>query len=70
MTGPLVFPPSSEDLDAAFNNALAAGAMQREEPGGTDYWARFELLAHDAEGGVDVFWNELSGRHLLVPREG
>ncbi len=66
-TAALVFPSSSEDLDAAFGNAIAAQAMQRTHPDKTDYWGRFEYLAFDAEAGADVFWNALSGRFLQVP---
>ena len=67
-TAALKFPESAEDLTAAFNRALAAGSMQRERPDKVDYWARHEFLAYDAEDGVDVFWNGLSGQFLLVPR--
>ncbi len=50
----------------AFNNALAAGVMQRESPDKADYWGRFEFIAHDV-AGADVFWNALSGQFLQVP---
>ena len=65
----LKFPASAEDLEVAFNNALKAGGMQRELPDKVDYFGRHEFIAHDAVDGVDVFWNGLSGRFLLVPRE-
>ena len=64
----LVFPETGEDLAAAFGNAIEAGAMQRDQPAKTDYWARHEFLAHDAEDGVDVFFNALAGLYLRVPR--
>ena len=64
----LRFAASSEDLEVAFGNAIAVGAMTRESPDKVDYWGRFELLAHDAVDGADVFWNDLSGQFLLVER--
>ncbi len=65
-TAVLKFPASAEDLEAAFNNALKAGVMQRESPDKADYFGRHEFIAHDTEGGVDVFWNALAGRFLQV----
>ena len=64
----LRFPASAEDLDAAFNNSIAAGVMQRDNPNQTDYWARHEFLAFDAEGGFDVFINTTTQAYLTVPR--
>lgn len=67
MTG-LIFPESGEDLAAAFDNALAAGAMQRNDPDKTTFWGRFEYMAHDGETGQDVFFNALAGLFVRVPR--
>ena len=64
----LRFPESSEDLDAAFNGAIEVGAMQRDHPEKVTYWARHEYLVYDAEDGVDVFFNSLSGLYVKVPR--
>ncbi len=64
----LVFPVDGADLTAAFNNATAAGVMQKEDPGKVTYWARHEFLAHDAEDGVDVFFNALSQQYVMAPR--
>ena len=69
MMGGLRFPESADDLTAAFNNALAAGAMQLSHPELTTFWARHELLAHDVEDGVDVFYNSLSGLYVRVERK-
>ena len=67
MTG-LVFPETGEDLTAAFDNALKAGAMQRDDPVKVTFWARHEYLAFDAEDGMDVFFNSLSHVYVRVPR--
>ncbi len=70
MTTPeLRFPESVDDLSAAFNNAIGAGAMQRDAPAKVSYWARYEYLAHDVEDGVDVFYNSLSGLFVRVTRK-
>ena len=63
----LVF-PDAEGWEAAFDNALSSGIMQRTDPAKTDYWARHEYLAYDIEDGVDIFFNELAGRYVRVPR--
>ena len=64
----LKFPETSEDLGVAFNNAISTGAMQRDHPDGVTFWGRHELLAHDAEDGVDVFINQHTKEYLRVPR--
>ena len=69
MMGGLRFPRESEDLDDAYNAALAAGVMQREDPSKVSYWARFEYLAFDVEDGTDVFYNQLSGQFVRVERK-
>lgn len=68
MTG-LIFPESAADLSDAFDNAIAAGAMQREDTTMATYWARFEYMAYDAEAGEDIFYNSLSGIYVRVPRK-
>ena len=65
----LVFPETGEDLATAFDHALAAGVMQREDPAKVSYWARFEYLAFDTAGGADVFFNQLSGLFVRVERK-
>jgi len=64
----LVFPVDAEDLALAFDNAISSGAMQRNDPARTDYWARHEYVAHDVEDGVDVFFNALAGLYVRVSR--
>ena len=65
----LKFPETAEDLDLAFNNALASGAMQREHPDGMTFWGRHELLAYDVEDGVDVFLNTHTKEFVRVVRK-
>ena len=68
----LNFPDSAYDLDVAFNNALAAGAMQGEDCEKTDFWGQFEYLASECDGDtalVDWFHNSLRGQFLKVPRK-
>ena len=69
----LVFPETGEDLAAAFNNAIAQGAMQREnQKDQTTFWARFELVASDTEDGVvvaDWFFSSFTDRHIRVSRK-
>ena len=64
----LKFPETPEDLGVAFDNAIAVGAMQREQPDGVNFWGRHELLAHDVEDGVDVFLNTHTKEFVLVAR--
>lgn len=64
------FPESPDDLDDAFSNALDSGVMQRTHPAKSSFWCRHEFVAHDLEDGVDVFFNELAGLYLRVPRKG
>ena len=64
----LVFQETGADLAAAFDSAIKAGAMQRQDPVKATFWARHEYLAFDAEDGVDVFYNALSGIYVRVPR--
>ena len=67
----LRFPESGEELSDAFNNALDAGAMERESPS-RKFWARFEFLASDVEGDdvvADWFYNVLSDVYTRVPRK-
>ena len=64
------FPESPDDLDDAFSNALESGMMQRDYPAKPSYWCRHEFVAHDLQEGVDIFWNELAGQYVHVPRKG
>ncbi len=66
----LIFPDSSEALSAGFNNAISQNIMQGKQPTKTDFWAFHEYLAHDAEDGMDVFFNSRSGLYVRVKRTG
>ena len=66
----LLFPDSSEDLSVAFSNAFEANVMQGKQSTKTDSWAFHEYLAHDAEDGMDVFFNSRSGLYVRVKRTG
>ena len=65
----LVFPESPEDLSAAFNSAIAAGAMQAEDHTVVSFWARYEFIATDCDSGEDLFFNALAGQYLKVSRK-
>ena len=65
----LVFPELAGDLAVAFDNAITAGAMQRDDPDKQTYWPRYEYLAYDAETGEDLFYHALSLQYLRVPRK-
>ena len=72
MTTQLHFPDSAYDLDVAFGNAIACGAMQADDHEKTDFWGQFEYLASECDGDtvlVDWFHNSLRGQFLKVPRK-
>ena len=67
----LLFPGAAEDPGDAFNNAIDAGAMERDS-GSHKFWARFTYLASDIEGDkviADYFFSPLSNVYTRVPRE-
>ena len=67
----LQFPAASEDLDAAFNNALARGPLQCERRDLTTWWGRYELLASIVEDGeivADEFHNRDTSEYVRVER--
>ena len=68
----LVFPESAEDLGVAFNNAIADGVMQREQPNSPTFWAKHELIASDVEGDTviaDWFYCEHTNQYIRVSRK-
>ena len=68
----LGFPESSEDLDTAFDNAVARGAMQRDPRDRATFFGRFELLASDVQDGVviaDWFLSGHTNEYIHVPRK-
>ena len=67
----LLFPSTSEDLGAAFNNALARGPLQCERRDLTSWWGRWELLASIVEDGeivADEFHNPSTSEYVRVER--
>ena len=68
----LIFPESSEDLGVAFNNAIDAGVMQREQPNLPTFFARYELIASDVDGhavAADWFFSTHTHQYERVPRK-
>ena len=69
----LEFPAVAEDLTDAFNNALAQGVMQREDPRDQHtFFAKFELIASDVEDDEvisDWFFNEFTAQYISVLRK-
>ena len=71
----LLFPATAEDLDDAFNNALDAGVMQRDnQRDQKTFWAKFQFLASDVDDDeivqADWFHNEFSNMFIRVERRG
>ena len=67
----LVFPESSEDWSAAFNNALDKGALCNE-PRDATFWAHHELQASEVEGEMivaDWFFQRNLSKHFRVSRQ-
>lgn len=74
----LQFPSADADKAAAFDNAIAAGAMVRDS-GSHKFWARFTYLASDVEDDklgrgrgkvvADYFYSPLSNVYTRVERK-
>ena len=69
----LEFPAVAEDLSDAFNNALAQGVMQRDNPRDQNtFFAKFELIASDVKDDeviADWFLNEFTAQYIRVLRK-
>ena len=68
----LEFPAVAEDLSDAFNNAIDAGVMDRDDKS-RNFWAQFELVASDVEDDevvADWFHCALSNVFTRVMRTG
>ena len=67
----LVFPQDAEDWSAAFNNALARGALCNE-PRDAKFWGHHELQASEIEGEIivaDWFFQRNLSKHFRVSRQ-
>ena len=69
----LVFPETGEDLGDAFNNAIAVGVMQRDNPSDQKtFWGRNELIASDVDDDevvADWFLNVFTNEYMRVLRK-
>ena len=69
----LEFPAVAEDLTDAFNNAIAAGVMQRDsQRDRKTFFTSFELVASDVEDDeviADWFHNEFTNEDIRVLRK-
>ncbi len=69
----LEFPGVAEDMNDAFNSAIEAGVMQREDHRDQKtFFAKFELIASDTEDDevvADWFLNVFTNEYIRVPRK-
>ena len=70
----LLFPGVAEDLSDAFNSAVAAGVMHRDnQRDRKTFFASFELIASDVDGDeivrADWFINKFTNEYIRVLRK-